>query len=53
MVVEEGRELERRAPCAQLPTLKIRSKIEILETQISQKKNRRDGAASSAQVSEK
>jgi hypothetical protein len=38
MMVEEGDKLEGRAPCAQLPALKIRSKIEILETQIFSEK---------------
>ena len=34
MMAEEGHELEGNAPCTQPPPLKIRSKIEILETQI-------------------
>ena len=33
-MAEEGHELEGNAPCTQPPPLKIRSKIEILETQI-------------------
>jgi hypothetical protein len=53
MMAEEGHELEGKAPRAQHPALKIRSKIEILVGLILLRKNRRDEAACSAQVSEK
>ena len=38
MMAEEGHELEWKAPRAQYPALKIRSKIEILDTQIQLRK---------------
>jgi hypothetical protein len=39
MMAEEGHELEGKAPCAQRPTLKIKSKIQSLEcrARVSQK----------------
>jgi hypothetical protein len=53
MMAEEGHELEGKTPRAQRPALKIRPKIEIMDLQILLRKNRRNEAACSAQVSEK